>query len=259
MCNAQRHSDGSTTIGWGGNFGSLKLSDLHPDGSKALGLGIQAPGHVWWTYRAFRFPWRTTRFVPEPDSLDFAVVQIGGSGVRALAVRNPTASAVTISCAATTDPAFAVTTALPVTVPAGGQVTVEVAFTPADPGEHDAVLYLRQVTNDELVAQAVAMRGLADGTTGVTGRDPSEPGLHVNRPNPFHRATTIAYTLARPGRVHVEIIDVHGRRVATLADGYRPAGTYEVTWAARNRASGIYFCRLTAGDLVATRKLVLTN
>ena len=60
--------------------------------------------------------------------------------------------------------------------------------------------------------------------------------------------------------------DLHlvGQRVATLASGLREAGSYNLVWDGRDDsgralASGMYFYRLTAGDQVETRKLMLVR
>jgi len=48
-----------------------------------------------------------------------------------------------------------------------------------------------------------------------------------------------------------------GKRVATLIAGDQAAGTFKTTWDASAMPSGVYFYRLTAGEYVQTRKLVL--
>ncbi|RMF58899.1 MAG: T9SS C-terminal target domain-containing protein, partial [Bacteroidetes bacterium] len=81
--------------------------------------------------------------------------------------------------------------------------------------------------------------------------------LHQNFPNPFNPQTTIRYELARSGRVALEVFDLLGRRVATLVNGEQPAGTFTVTFDARDLASGVYVYRLTAGSQVMTRTMLL--
>ena len=81
-------------------------------------------------------------------------------------------------------------------------------------------------------------------------------------PNPFADAATIRYHVAAPTEVEVQVYDLLGRRVATLARGYRPVGAHEATWdgtdeAGRALASGVYLVRVTAGDRAVTRRLVL--
>jgi hypothetical protein len=92
---------------------------------------------------------------------------------------------------------------------------------------------------------------------------PDEVALHGNAPNPFHRNTTIRYELPEATTVRLTVFDVLGRRVATLVDERRAAGRHEVSWAgtAGNRAlsSGVYFLRLTAGDVTRTSRATLVR
>jgi len=81
-------------------------------------------------------------------------------------------------------------------------------------------------------------------------------------PNPFNPVTTIMFELAAPGEVSVTVYDVSGRMIRSLVDGRLPAGMHEVTWNGLDGsgsavASGVYFYRLVAGEVVQTRKMVL--
>ena len=77
--------------------------------------------------------------------------------------------------------------------------------------------------------------------------------LAQNYPNPFNPATSIRFTLSQPQEVALTVYDVYGRVVATLLDGFRPAGAYEVVFDARALASGSYVYRLQAGRVVETK------
>ncbi|MBI3872150.1 MAG: T9SS type A sorting domain-containing protein [candidate division Zixibacteria bacterium] len=86
--------------------------------------------------------------------------------------------------------------------------------------------------------------------------------LADNYPNPFNAGTTIRYSLTDPGRVNVTVFNILGQRVATLADDEQAPGEYSVTWDGRDEQgtpvpSGMYFYRLTAGDQVQSKKMVL--
>jgi hypothetical protein len=94
------------------------------------------------------------------------------------------------------------------------------------------------------------------------------PGLPVrfallqNRPNPFTGGATIGFELPRTERVRLEVFDLQGRQVRTLADGGYPAGRWSVDWDRRDdrgrRASpGIYLYRMSAGTFREQRKMVL--
>ena len=99
---------------------------------------------------------------------------------------------------------------------------------------------------------------------------PTEPGaslplataLHGAQPNPFATATLVAYDLAGPARVRLDVYDVVGRAVATLADGTREAGEHVTRFEAGALPAGVYVVRLEAvGDdgraVVRTRRVTL--
>lgn len=86
---------------------------------------------------------------------------------------------------------------------------------------------------------------------------PQKYTLSQNYPNPFNPTTTIAYSLARQVSHTLKIYNLRGALVATLVNDVCPAGSYRVTWNARNFASGMYFLRLDAEDFHQTKKLIL--
>ena len=81
--------------------------------------------------------------------------------------------------------------------------------------------------------------------------------LDQNYPNPFNPTTVIRGQWSVNSNVRLEVYDVLGRRVATLANGRYPAGTYSFTFDGVSLASGVYFYRLTAGANSAVRKMLL--
>jgi hypothetical protein len=97
-------------------------------------------------------------------------------------------------------------------------------------------------------------------TTGIAERGEGTAAhfaLLQNYPNPFNPATTISYSLPRTGAVSLKVYNVMGQEIAVLADGVHGAGDHTVTWNAEHVASGVYFCRLSAGGFVETKRLVL--
>ncbi|HMB68403.1 MAG TPA: CehA/McbA family metallohydrolase [bacterium] len=91
----------------------------------------------------------------------------------------------------------------------------------------------------------------------------SATALLPNSPNPFRPRTTIRFDLAGIGSqpVRVDVFDVAGRKVATLADDRLPPGSYELEWngrsdAGENVAAGVYFLRLTTPSTKVSRKMV---
>jgi endonuclease/exonuclease/phosphatase family metal-dependent hydrolase len=93
-------------------------------------------------------------------------------------------------------------------------------------------------------------------TAAEDGALPQTFALHAPYPNPFRDATTLTYALPEPADVRLEVFDALGRRVATVAEGARAAGTHEVRFVERDLAPGLYLVRLTAGAQTSTRRLV---
>ena len=96
---------------------------------------------------------------------------------------------------------------------------------------------------------------------------PKETALLHNYPNPFNPETWIPYQLAEPAEVTVHIYAASGVLVRTLTLGHQSAGMYQsrsraAYWDGKNGmgesvASGIYFYTLTAGDFIATHKMLI--
>ena len=76
-------------------------------------------------------------------------------------------------------------------------------------------------------------------------------------PNPFNAATRFAFQLPAAGWVDLSVYDILGQRVAVLVNGFRPAGTHQVVFYGSGLASGLYFCRLQAGEFTAAQRLIL--
>jgi hypothetical protein len=121
-----------------------------------------------------------------------------------------------------------------------------------------------------------AMRDMV-GEYKMVGQDTSDryqPGtpdrfiLKQNFPNPFNPVTTIRYDLPADGTMSLTIYTLAGRKVRTLASGYKTAGFYQIQWDGTDAqgirlASGIYIYRIIINTgnetLKEQRKLVITR
>ena len=81
--------------------------------------------------------------------------------------------------------------------------------------------------------------------------------LNQNYPNPFNPTTTISFSLPRSEYATLKIFDLMGREITTLISKNLATGNYSFKWDARNQPSGVYFCRLQAGQYSETKKLLL--
>ncbi|MCB2204510.1 Omp28-related outer membrane protein [bacterium] len=93
---------------------------------------------------------------------------------------------------------------------------------------------------------------------------PTETRLLPNYPNPFNPATTVAVEMAQEGPMTVEVYDMLGRRISTLADGNYSAGLHTFEWNGTDEQgvaveSGIYFARFTTAGFTQTRQMQMTK
>ena len=86
---------------------------------------------------------------------------------------------------------------------------------------------------------------------------PSDFVLYQNYPNPFNPSTVIKYNIPYSTNVLLKVYDIIGNEIVTLAEGIKNAGSYETVFNASKLASGIYFYKLIAGDIVQTKKMIL--
>ena len=76
-------------------------------------------------------------------------------------------------------------------------------------------------------------------------------------PNPFNAMTFISYTVIETETVTVDIFDITGQKIITLADSEHSPGVYTTVWKARNCSSSLYFYRVIVGNSITTGKLTL--
>ncbi len=81
--------------------------------------------------------------------------------------------------------------------------------------------------------------------------------LNQNYPNPFNPSTVISFSIKEKGHVSLKVYDMIGKEVSVLVNEEKSAGTYGVTFDARNLTSGIYLYKLESNGIVISRKMIL--
>lgn len=89
---------------------------------------------------------------------------------------------------------------------------------------------------------------------------PTEFALHRSEPNPSGIGITLRFELPVDTPVALEVFDLQGRRVATLAQGPHRAGQHRLTWDLRDARGmrlppGVYLCRMSAGAFRTRQKI----
>ena len=95
--------------------------------------------------------------------------------------------------------------------------------------------------------------------TGVSELPTIRPAyeLYQNYPNPFNPVTNIRYTLRSENLVTLRVYNVLGQEMATLVNERQKAANHSVTFDGSRVASGVYFYRITAGEFVSSRKMIV--
>lgn len=87
---------------------------------------------------------------------------------------------------------------------------------------------------------------------------PADISLAQNYPNPFNPTTTISFSLEREySQVELDVVNLLGQIVSSYRYNNLPAGSHSLEFDASGLSSGIYFYRLSAGDINITKKMTL--
>jgi hypothetical protein len=97
-------------------------------------------------------------------------------------------------------------------------------------------------------------------TVSVSVKDEFTPaGFYLNHsyPNPFNPSTTIEFGIDKRNFVSLKVYDILGNVVAELFNEEMERGNYKILFNASFLSSGIYFVKLSSGNFVLTRKILL--
>ena len=139
-------------------------------------------------------------------------------------------------------------------------------LTRVDSGASDSALYLLNAAGQRIIPRVIPGEVVigCQSSVGETTADelPERVVLGQNYPNPFNTVTSFEAQLPRRGKVLVSVFNLLGQEVYRLLDGLLPAGRTRIIWdgnlfGGKAAPSGIYFYRLTAGETVQVRKMVL--
>jgi len=125
--------------------------------------------------------------------------------------------------------------------------------------DFESVSLLITLTSDGLELDPILLTGPSSDTD-LT--HPFVTTLKGNYPNPFNPSTTIAFDIAREGQVSLDVFNILGQKVKTLANGKYSAGSHTVVWNGddaygRSVGSGIYFLRMTTNGYEKTQKMMM--
>ena len=99
--------------------------------------------------------------------------------------------------------------------------------------------------------------GVVTNTVSVEDENQVTFSVEQNTPNPFNPYTTIEFTLPESNHVTIDIYNIAGQKVETLANDFMEVGKHTVTWGASGFSAGLYFCTVRSGVYEKTVKMTL--
>ena len=112
--------------------------------------------------------------------------------------------------------------------------------------------------NQDVFSGRMSPTGIEDDIVSV----PDRLRLHTPYPNPFNASVGVSFQSVEEASVSLEIVDILGRKAATLFDGVCRTGINRFVWDGTDMtggevASGTYFVRMSTSDGVQVKKAVL--
>jgi hypothetical protein len=146
-------------------------------------------------------------------------------------------------------------------IPAGQTVLStnyrSIRFSKYFPGPIDTVRFAVEISSDGYIFWRDSTFNVV---VGVESEQPARPvvySLKQNYPNPFNPNTNIEFTLPRTDWVTLKVYNVLGQQVSTLVSEKLNPGIHKYQWQAEGLPSGVYYCRMQAGEFEQVRKMIL--
>ena len=124
-------------------------------------------------------------------------------------------------------------------------------------GEKQETGWEGAVENNTWYSGQDSVKGILTNQVAVAENAPAAFTVDQNSPNPFNPTTTISFKVPEPGIVSVDVFNVTGQKIDTIANGYMESGNHSVTWNAADFSAGVYFYTVKSGNLNATMKMTL--
>jgi hypothetical protein len=161
------------------------------------------------------------------------------------------------------DPLVYLTVTVGPTAPAPSQAHIEFADNPSHAAYTGLTVYDSTAVPPEpdvMFIRPVKINGIINITTTAVSNEtaPKDDRLSLDiRANPGNPTYQILFHLPQASDIDLDVYDLLGRRLTSLASGRYSAGDHIIAWNAGSLASGIYFLRLATEVDDVTRKMTL--
>lgn len=95
---------------------------------------------------------------------------------------------------------------------------------------------------------------------GIQGQNrilPESFNLYQNYPNPFNSSTVFKYDVPFMTDVKIILYDITGKFISEIQNSSRNAGRYSAIINSDNLSSGVYFLKMTAGNYIYAKRIVI--
>ena len=78
-------------------------------------------------------------------------------------------------------------------------------------------------------------------------------------PNPFVNESNLFYTTGKDAKVNIELYDINGALIKTLANEIQGAGSHSITINGNNLTSGVYIVKLNIDGIITSKQIIKTT
>jgi len=151
MGNAQWKNDQSVIVGWGN--GVPGITEFSPEGEVNMEIEFQGV-----SYRAFRFPWKTTYFLLDADTLQYGYIWHQNALTRELNVYNGAGKTIELTSYYSRGDAFTIENEFPVSIPQDESINLQVKFSPDSVGLFNDVITINSDINSDTLVQRISQQ-----------------------------------------------------------------------------------------------------
>lgn len=246
MGSMQTLSNGNVVVGWTQNPQGACLTEYNPDGEKVLEMH-QTTNTTLRSYRSFKYPWKTTYFYPEEDTIDFGYeVTVGSTIVKTATIVNPNNEALEVTGSYFSNGSFGMQTQLPFTIPAQSSTEVNLSFNPFFDGDFSGYTYLMTQNDSTGISLKITLKG----STLQSGMTEAGIAEMVVSPNPFHDHLRIQSSENKEIRVVIyqgSGLIMHETELAPLQTRNLQTSSWE---------PGVYLMEFYSDDRIWRRKMI---
>lgn len=234
MGNAQETYNGNIVTGWGS--GVPGITEFNTEGEIVAEYYFESIN-----YRAYRFPFSTTYFELNKDTLNFGYIWQEDELTRNIEVYNNQAEDIELTSHYLHSDIFILENELPLTIPSSESISLQVTFNPSTTGNYTDVLTLNSDINSDTLVRRIAqqVRLVGNATEGQGNNDLSQEADVILYPNPVKDKL---YFEIKPSynNVNISIISSQGQVILTMESTNNELHQVDL----KHLPHGIYFIKL---------------